>query len=155
MKLIVPFFGIIIALAGTANALPPAQLFAQRCAMCHQASGTGLPGQFPRLSGRVASIAQNPTGRHYLAHLLLNGKVGTNSVDGQPINGLMPSMAAQTDADIAAILTHVITLGPPAKGKKPAAFTSAEIAAVRKEGGLSATAVGGERAKLAAKGLLP
>ncbi|WP_254601792.1 c-type cytochrome [Sphingomonas bacterium] len=155
MKPVVPLLGAMIALAGPANALPPAQLFAQRCAMCHQATGAGLPGQFPRIAGRAASIAQSPAGRHYLALVLLNGMVGTISADGRSVSGLMPSMAALPDGDIAAILTHVLTLGTPAKGKKPAAFTAAEIAAVRKEGGLSATAVGSERAKLAAKGLLP
>ena len=149
--------GVLAYLIATAPvaAVPAPQLFAQRCAMCHQAGGTGLPGQFPRLAGRVSSIAQSPAGRHYLSLVLLNGMVGKISADGQSFAGLMPSMAALPDADIAAILNHVVQLAPPPKGKKPAPFTVAEIAAARKEGSIGPTAVGAERARLAAGGLLP
>lgn len=135
-------------------AAPAPQLFAERCAMCHQADGTGLPGQFPRLAGRVSAIAQTTPGRHYLALVLLNGMVGRIEVDGQGISGLMPSMAALKDQDLADILNHVAKLGPPAKGKKPAAFTAAEIAGVRQSGSISSSAVGAERAKLVASGIL-
>ena len=138
----------VLAVPAVAMAAPAPQLFAQRCAMCHQASGSGLPGQFPRLAGRAATISQTPAGRHYLAVVLLNGMVGRITSDDQPIAGLMPSMAALSDQQIADLLTHAIQLAPPAKGRKPAPFTAAEIAGVRKEGGIGSSAVAALRAKL-------
>ena len=152
-----PVMAMLASFAGAvpAEAAPGSQQFAQRCAMCHQSSGAGLPGQFPRLSGRVAAIAQTKPGRRYLALVLLNGMVGSIKADGQSISGLMPSMGAMSDQDIVAILNHVLSLGVPAKGKKPLPFTAGEIAAVRAEKGMNASAVAAERAKLAAVGLLP
>ena len=138
------------AMAGTGP-----QLFAERCAMCHQASGAGLPGQFPRLAGRVDVIAQTLPGRRYLVLVLLNGMVGHIDVDAQVISGLMPSIAALPDQDLAEILNHVVRFGPPVKGKKPAAFTAAEIAAVRQGGAIGPSATAAERAKLVASGVVP
>ena len=147
---------MVAALVPSASlAASPAELFSQRCAMCHQASGAGLPGQFPRIASRVASIAQSKTGRHYLALIVLNGMVGSIDVDGQHITGLMPSMAALPDQSLADLLNHALQLAPAAKGKKPTVFTASEIAAVRKEGSIGPTAVGKERSKLSAAGLLP
>jgi mono/diheme cytochrome c family protein len=145
----------IVALASTSAPAATLPLFAQRCAMCHQANGAGLPGQFPRLSGRAATLAQSPAGRHYLVLVMLHGIVGSITVDGQPIAGLMPSMAALPDADLAAILNHIAQLAPPAHGKKPAPFTATEIAAARKAGSVGASGVATERAKLAAAGQIP
>lgn len=149
------FASVVLSAAGPALAAPGPDLFAGRCAMCHQASGAGLPGQFPRLAGRVDVIAQTPPGRRYLALVLLNGMVGHIDVDGQGISGLMPAVAALPDQDLADILNHVVRLGPPAKGKKPAAFTAAEIAGIRAGGAIGPSATGAERAKLVASGVIP
>jgi cytochrome c553 len=146
--------GVIAASAAPAVAIPAPQLFAQRCAMCHQSNGAGLPNQFPRLAGRVSTIAQAAPGRRYLALVLLNGMVGKITADGQSISGLMPSMAALKDQEIADLLNHAAGLGAPPKGKKPAPFTAKEIATVRAGGTMSASAVSAERAKLPA-GILP
>ena len=143
------------AYTGSASAMPAPMLFAQRCAMCHQTDGSGLPGQFPRLAARVATIAQTPAGRHYLASVLLNGMVGTIKVDGQSLAGLMPSMAALKDQEIADLLNHAAGLKPPIKGKKPAPFTAAEVAAVRAGGSVGASAVAAERSRIAATGVIP
>ncbi|WP_174285675.1 cytochrome c [Sphingomonas bacterium] len=149
-------YALAISLAGAiavpSLAAPAPQLFAERCAMCHQASGTGLPGQFPRLAGRVNGMAQTDPGRRYLILVMLNGMVGQIDVDGQRIIGLMPSMAALKDQDLADLLNHAIQLGAIAKGKKPAAFTAGEIAAIRKNGSIGPSAVHAERAKLVASG---
>ncbi|WP_254604899.1 c-type cytochrome [Sphingomonas bacterium] len=144
-----------ISLPSVASLAAPApQLFAERCAMCHQANGAGLLGQFPRLAGRVNVIAQSPAGRRYLVLLLLNGMVGPIDVDSQHISGLMPSMAALKDEDIAAMLNYATQLGTPAKKGKIAAFSAAEIAVVRKGGSIGPSAVHAERAKLVASGAL-
>lgn len=150
------FLGLVTAITvAVPMRASPADLFAQRCAMCHQATGAGLPGQFPRLRGRAATLAQTTDGRHYLELVMLNGLAGSITVDGQPIMGLMPSMAALPDQALADALNHIVQLAPPAKGKKPALFTPAELASVRKEGSIGAGGVAKERARLAAAGQLP
>lgn len=130
-----------------------AQTFAAQCSMCHQPSGAGLPGSFPRISGRVPQIASTPDGRRYLAMVLLYGMIGPITVDGKAISGVMPSMGSMGDQGIADVLNHVLTLGKPAK--KPAPFTAAEVAKVRSGGRKSASDVGLERSRLAALKLIP
>jgi len=121
--------------------------------MCHQAAGTGLPGQFPRLAGRVPKIAASPDGRRYLALVLINGLYGPITVDGKAINGVMPAAGSLTDQAIADVLNHVMTL--PGHAKKIAPFTAAEIAAVRASGRKSGNAVAAERSRLVAAKLIP
>jgi hypothetical protein len=121
--------------------------------MCHQANAGGLAGQFPRLAGRVGTIASAPEGRRYLMLEVLNGMYGTIQVDGQSIQGLMPTMRTMSDSDIADVLNHLIKLKPPAK--KVALFTPAEVAKVRAEPTLNGSAVSAERARLVAAGKIP
>lgn len=128
-----------------------ATTYSSRCAMCHRPDGAGLPGQFPRLSGRVAQIASAPAGRALLGKILLYGMYGSVTVDGKAINGLMPSMGSLNDQDLADVLNHIIALK---KAGKPAPFTAAEIAKLR-AAKMSSSAVGTERSGLAAKGLIP
>jgi cytochrome c553 len=133
-------------------AADPKSAFVSRCAMCHQAGGEGLAGQFPKLTGRAAAIAQTPEGRRYMARVVLNGMSGPIEVEGARVSGVMPGMASLSDAEIAEVLSHVITLGKPAKPGK--AFKAAEIAAVRAEGRVSMADNRDLRAKLVADGLI-
>jgi mono/diheme cytochrome c family protein len=142
----------VAAAAVSAHATGP-QTFSTRCSMCHQPSGAGLPGQFPRLSGRVSQIAASPDGRRYLALVMLYGMYGAITVDGKPIMGLMPNMGTLKDQDVADVLNHAVALK---KAPKPVtAFTAAEIATVRASGKKMASEVAAERSRLAAKGLIP
>ena len=143
--------GMMAALATPAAAEPKAAYVA-RCSMCHQATGQGLAGQFPRLAGRAAAIAQGPDGRRYMARVVLNGMSGPITVDGAPLMGVMPGMATMADAEIAEILSHVVTLGKPARPAKP--FKAAEIAAVRGEGRVSMADNAALRAKLVTDGVI-
>lgn len=139
-------------LPGAAQATGP-QTFANRCSMCHQPSGAGLPGQFPRLNGRVAQIATSPEGRRYLAMVLLYGIYGPITVDDKKITGLMPGMGTMSDQDIADVLNHAVSLKKAAKPAAP--FTAAEVAKVRAGGKQTAAQVAAERGRLAGKGLIP
>jgi cytochrome c553 len=130
----------------------PKTNFVSRCGMCHQAGGEGLAGQFPRLAGRAAFIAQSPEGRRYMARVVLGGMAGPIEVEGARIAGVMPGMAGVSDADIAEALNHAITLGKPAKPAKP--FKPADIAAVRGEGRATMADNRELRAKLVADGLI-
>ncbi len=139
-------------LAAPAAAADPKAAFVARCGMCHQAGGEGLAGQFPKLSGRAATMAASPAGRRYMARVVLFGMAGPIEVEGARVSGVMPGMATVSDADIAAILSHVVTLGKPAKPARP--FQAAEIAAVRAEGKATMADNAALRTELAGKGLI-
>ena len=112
-----------------------------------------MPGQFPRLSGRIAQIAGKPDGRAYLAKVLLFGLYGSIIVDGKPITGMMPAVGTMSDQDIADVLTHVAGLQKAAK--PAAAFTAAEIGKARAEGKLTSAGVASVRTDLVTKGIVP
>jgi len=115
------------AVAAPASADSPEQLFNNNCAICHQVGGKGVPGQFPRLAGRVGTIAARPEGRAFLTTLVLSGMSGTIAVDGKTIVGIMPDFSSFSDDDLAAILTYVEGLG----GAGGAPFTAADMKAAR------------------------
>jgi mono/diheme cytochrome c family protein len=131
-----------------------AALFTQNCLMCHQSGATGLPGQFPRLAGRIAKISSTPAGRAYLIDVLTYGMVGTLAIDGDSILGLMPPFAQLPDAQVADILSYVQTLGE-APAKPPAPFTAAEFHARRATPPKSAADVFAERQTLQHAKLIP
>lgn len=152
------FAGIAVLVIGAAVSTSPAQagppeLYKARCAMCHQSDAGGLAGQFPRLAGRVGTIAQSPEGRRYLLLEVMNGMYGTIQVDGGTITGMMPTMRSLKDNEAADILNYLVKLKPPAK--KVALFTPAEVAKVRAEPPVNGNAVAAERAKLVAAGKVP
>jgi mono/diheme cytochrome c family protein len=136
-----------------AQAAPADPTYTSRCAMCHQTGAVGLPGQYPRLAGRVGVMASKPEGRRYLALVLLNGMIGSIDVEGKPIFGVMPTFASVKDQDIANTLNYLIALQPPAK--KPAAFTAAEIAKVRAEPRIAGAQVSAQRKTLVAAKVIP
>jgi mono/diheme cytochrome c family protein len=125
-----------------------AALFAQNCALCHQAGAMGLPGQFPRLAGRIAAISTHPEGRVYLADVLTYGLAGSVTIDDQQIVGLMPPFAVLPNDVVADILNYVQSLGsrPPKGTIRP--FTEQEIAAERARTGKSLDDVQAERRAL-------
>jgi mono/diheme cytochrome c family protein len=125
--------------------------YGARCQMCHQNNGKGLPGQFPRLTGRVDKMAATPPGRRYLILVVLHGMAGDIVVDGQQIIGVMPSMAMLKDGKIASILNALSAT----EGKHPSPFTAAEVAKIRGQGPMSGSQNAAERAKLAAAGVIP
>lgn len=78
-------------------------VFASKCAGCHQTTGLGLPGMFPPLAG-----AEQVTGdEKAFAAILVKGLNGAVSVKGQSYNGMMPSFASLSDEEIAAVGTYV------------------------------------------------
>lgn len=142
----------IVLAAAPVRAADPKASYLARCSMCHQAGAQGLPGQFPRLAGRAGEIAAAPEGRRYLARVALWGLYGPIEVEGKPINGMMPGVAATSDAEIADVLNHLIAVGKTAKPAK--AFKPAEIAAVRAEGRVSGTDNAALRKTLVEKGVI-
>jgi mono/diheme cytochrome c family protein len=70
----------------------------QRCAACHLPTGEGIPGAFPPLQGRVASIAASEPGRAYLVAVVNAGLMGSITVDGIPYMGVMPAQGSSYDS---------------------------------------------------------
>ena len=106
------------------------------CSGCHQRSGRGLAGAFPPLVGHAPEVLARPDGRGYIARLVLFGLTGAIEVNGNMYDGVMPSWAALSDDEIAAVINHVLhAWGNDAK--LPKDFTPvlpAEIAAARADG---------------------
>jgi mono/diheme cytochrome c family protein len=90
--------------AATPAAADGAQIFASRCASCHQATGVGLPGVFPPLAGSEWVNGDATT----VAGILLLGISGPITVKGATFSGMMPAFGASlSDAEIAAVASHV------------------------------------------------
>jgi len=69
------------------------KIYVAQCAACHQASGSGLPGVFPAITG--GAIATGPIEEHI--KIILNGKPGTAmAAFGRQLN----------DEEIAAVVTY-------------------------------------------------
>lgn len=118
--------------AAVAAAVDGAAVYAASCAGCHGAEGAGVPGAFPPLAGHAAALAA--ADRDHLPRVVLYGLQGEIRVEGQRYAGVMPAWAHLSDAEIAALLDHLLGLGgagdePDAAA--PAPYTAAEVAALR------------------------
>lgn len=84
------------------------RIFSQNCAVCHQANGQGVPGQFPPLVGSEWVLSQDWHGDNHIVNIVLNGLQGTVTVKGQNFNNAMaPWGKVLSDQQIAAVLTYV------------------------------------------------
>lgn len=98
------------------------------CTQCHQASGKGIPGQFPPLAD---SEYVNGDPRR-LAAILINGINGEFAVKGEKYNAQMPAWKdAYNDEEIAAVLTYIRASFGNHSGPVPKAL----VEAIRKEAG--------------------
>jgi mono/diheme cytochrome c family protein len=140
----------LLAAATGSAAADGAAVFDANCAFCHQAGGVGVPGQFPRLAGRVGAIAANPEGKKLLSQIVLSGMGGRIAVDGEQIIGVMPAFDALSDDDIAAVLSYLTGLDHAA-----VPYTAEEIKLTREEVKSSPPDVISQRAKLAAEKIVP
>jgi mono/diheme cytochrome c family protein len=101
-----------------------AQLYASRCAACHQPAGTGLPGLAPPLAGSEWVVGDEER----MLKIVLFGLTGPVEVKGQTWDGAMPAWAAtMTDDEIAAVASHVRA----SWGNGAAAVAPEDVAAVR------------------------
>lgn len=73
------------------------------CIACHQASGLGIPGQFPPLIGSEWVDG----GSKRLGAIILHGINGPLKVGGQSYNQLMPPWNTLSDEKLAQVLTYV------------------------------------------------
>ncbi|WP_017523093.1 c-type cytochrome [Pusillimonas noertemannii] len=83
------------------------QLYTANCVACHQASGKGLPGVFPPLSGSEWVSAEDPG---VMIKIVLHGVQGPLTVEGAKYEGLMPHFHDKlSDEEMAALVNHVRT----------------------------------------------
>lgn len=94
------------------------QVFGNKCAPCHQLSGTGVPNVFPPLKGDPVVLAVDPRD-HVL--IVLNGLAG-KVIGGVSYASPMPAFADQLgDEEVAAVVNHERTSwGNQAPAVKPA-----------------------------------
>ena len=97
------------------------------CGTCHAPDGKGKPAQAPPLAG---SEWVTTKGISRLAHIPLQGVMGTLKVEGQEWNLNMAAMgAALRDEDLAAVLTYIRT----SWGNKAGAVTADDVKKIRAE----------------------
>ncbi len=94
------------------------------CAVCHQATGLGLPNTFPPLAG--SEIVNGKADAHI--RIVLQGVTGPFTVKGMQFNNTMPAQGpAMSDSDIAAVINYERS----AWGNNGAQVTPAQVAAIR------------------------
>lgn len=124
--------GFVAALVPAGAHADGAALFAQHCAACHQADGSGTVGLAPTLKGE--HWAKLGADRGYLPTVLVHGLSGAIKLGAQTFVGSMPPFGPQLDdAALAEIATHVRR---KLQGAADApTYTPAELKAVREQPG--------------------
>src|SRR5262249_34538181 len=138
----------LLAVAPANGQAPPA--FQQRCAVCHQATGSGVPGIYPPLKDTIGGYVRLPAGRTFLIHLLLFGMDGAIKSGGAVYDGFMPPAADLSDSDLAEAINYLFrTLNAATAPHDFQPFTPMEFRTARASR-LTATDVFHEREKLIA-----
>jgi mono/diheme cytochrome c family protein len=113
-----------------AAAEPDGAAIYTRCAACHLPDARGVPGAFPPLGAQVAAFARDEPGRTYLIMVVATGLTGRLQIADRTYQGVMPSQGTLGDADIAAVLTHVLRTFAKA-GSEVRDFDRSEVEKVR------------------------
>ena len=124
------FAGLLcLAVLGVAQAAPPVdqmargeKIFTEKCALCHQPNGTGVPPVYPPL----AHSEWLGTKREGAVKALCEGLSGPVDVAGQHFDNLMPAQILD-DQQVADVLTYAGNTW----GNENAAFTVDEVSAAR------------------------
>ena len=103
------------------------KVFSANCATCHQATGLGIAGQYPPLSGSEYVLG----GTRRLGMIVLKGLQGPLTVKGAQYGTavMQPWDKTLNDAKIADVLTYI----RQDWGNKAGPVSAASIAALRKE----------------------
>ena len=80
------------------------ELYLLHCVACHQADGKGLPPAFPPLA-QSDYLLDNPS---RAIDVVIGGKKGPITVNGQDYNAVMPGLNYLNDQDVADVLTYVL-----------------------------------------------
>ena len=122
--------GVLALCAPLSHAADGAALYAQHCATCHQADGSGTVGLAPPLKGE--HWQRLGADRSYLAQVITHGLSGLIVVNGQRYVSSMPAFAGQlNDAQLASIATHLLSL----QERPGPAYSAADMASARSSAG--------------------
>jgi nitrite reductase (NO-forming) len=102
------------------------ELYSRICTTCHQADGRGMTGVFPPLAQSDFLMGDTQGA----IRVLLEGRQGPMTVNGQSYNGVMPNFSLSDD-EIAAVLSYVRT----SFGNAGAVVTPADVRRVRSASG--------------------
>jgi mono/diheme cytochrome c family protein len=101
-------------------------LYADQCAACHMADGSGVPGVFPPIKGNTGLHAHDPQS---LARLVLEGAHSARTPE-KPEGFAMPGFADKlSDAEVADLLTYIRA----SFGNRASSVTANQVADVRKQ----------------------
>lgn len=100
-------------------------IYVQRCAVCHQQDGGGVPHLNPPLDGATAVKGKD---KNRLIQIILKGMSDRVEIDGEYYSNNMASHADLSDQQIADVLNYIRNSW---SNKAPAAVTLAEVKAVR------------------------
>jgi len=79
-----------------------AAVYSSVCASCHQPGGVGLSGRYPPLRDNP-----NLSDAAYISEVIVNGRQGEITVNGEIYNGVMPAQGSLSDADIEAVIAYI------------------------------------------------
>ncbi len=102
-----------------------AQLYADQCADCHGKEGQGQPGAYPALAGNRAVVMAPPN--NPVLSVLHGGFAPATAGNPRPF-GMPPFLLQLSDADVAAVLTHVRS----AWGNQGAPVSALEVQQIRR-----------------------
>ncbi len=130
------FLLVLVSVLGASAAAPQtkgARLYQQNCSTCHGLDGRGLASATPPLAGHAPRLLSAPGGRSYLPRVLLFGIVGEIQVEGRRYSTVMAPFDFRDDAELAAILNHVLTAWGNDRllPRGHQAFTAGEVAQER------------------------
>ncbi|WP_420604163.1 copper-containing nitrite reductase [Flagellimonas sp.] len=98
------------------------QVYAKTCFACHQANGEGIPNAFPPLA--ESDYLNADVNR--AIDIVLNGKTGEITVNGQKYNSVMTKQAISSD-EVADVLTYIYN----SWGNKKTNVTKAQVEQVK------------------------
>lgn len=105
-----------------------AEVFAARCAVCHQAAAQGAPGFVPPLTDTLGNYVAFREGRAFLAQIVTYGMSGPITVEEQAYNGSMAVYQPLSDQEAADALNYVLThFNSASLPKDFAPFSAVEI----------------------------
>ena len=83
-----------------------ARIYEHQCAQCHGDQGQGVPGAYPALAGNRAVLMHETAN---LVQIVLNGGFAPATAGNPRPFGMPPYVLLLSDADVAAVLTHLRT----------------------------------------------
>lgn len=102
-------FALALSLtAGFAQAADGKGLYEANCMSCHQPDGAGALGLAPPLLETLGARLASPAGRQYVAGVVMTGLAGKLVSKGVVYTGVMPGWSQLSDAELAAVVNHVL-----------------------------------------------